>query len=281
MDKIEFDEEKILDALNRSGYLFESEISKKLTNKGYFVESNKVIVDPITGKNREIDLIAQFDDIHKRDYTSKCSAKINFIFEIKNTSSPILLLTEYQNSINDEIWNSIKEFITIPDGLEYFNHEIDDRLIYNNISLYTQYCSFQEKKNSNELMALHPDNIHSGIQKITQYCEEQIEYYQSKDNDASDDYLRHWIYLPILLISKDLYELKIDDENIPRISKTEQSSLIYNYHYDNKPTSCIIKVVTKNGFEEFMSSMITFQDDIEKNMKRLREKQKNNNVNKK
>lgn len=146
MDKIKFDEKKVLDALSRSGYLFESEISKKLTNMGYFVESNKVVIDKFTGKSREIDLIAEYgNDVFNRDYSHKCYCKIKFAFEIKNTSSPVLVLTEYQNSINDEIWSSIKDYITVPKGIEYYS-QVSEELIYNNKSLYTQYCSFQEKK---------------------------------------------------------------------------------------------------------------------------------------
>lgn len=269
MDKIKFDEKKVIEALNRSGYLFESEISKKLTNMGYFVESNKVVIDKFTGKSREIDLIAEYgNDVFNRDYSHKCYCKIKFAFEIKNTSSPVLVLTEYQNSINDEIWSSIKDYITVPKGIEYYS-QVSEELIYNNKSLYTQYCSFQEKKGSSELMALHPDNIHSGIQKITQYCQEHIESFEI----YKDNYLRHWIYLPVLLISEELYELKINENNIVEIFKTEEATLIHNYHHNNEPTSCLVKVVTKNGLDNFMNSMLILEKEIESKMINLRKKQ--------
>lgn len=269
MDKIEFNENKILDALNRSGYLFESEISKKLTTSGYFVESNKVVIDKFTGKSREIDIIAEYNDnIFERDYSKKCYCKIKFAFEIKNTSSPILVLTEYQNSLNDGIWESIKEFITIPTDLEYYNFNISEKLIYNNNSLYTQYCSFQEKKGSNELMALHPDNIHSGIQKITQFCEEHIGKLENDENN----YLRHFLYIPILLISDDLYELKILNDK-PKIFKTEETTLIYNYHHNDLAKSCLVKILTKNGLDNFLAEMLQLEKEVEENMIHIRLKQ--------
>lgn len=270
MDKIEFDEDKILEALNRSGYLFESEISKKLTISGYFVESNKVVIDKFTGKSREIDLIAEYDDnIFERDYSKRCYSKIKFAFEIKNTSSPVVVLTEYQNSLNDAIWESIKEYITVPSGLEYYNFNISEKLIHDNQSLYTQYCSFQEKKGSkNELMALHPDNIHSGIQKITQFCQEHIGHLE---NDESN-YLRHFLYIPVLLISGDLYELKILNDE-PKIFKTEETSLIYNFHHNEEPTSCLVKILTKDGLDNFLKEMLLLEKDIEENMVNIRSKQ--------
>jgi hypothetical protein len=63
MEKIEFSENEIIDALQRSGYLFESEISQYLSQSGFFVESNQVILDPITRKNRELDLIVRAHSI--------------------------------------------------------------------------------------------------------------------------------------------------------------------------------------------------------------------------
>lgn len=51
---------EMLDALNRSGYLLESEISRILDDAGFFIESNQVVEDPITGKSREIDLVAEY-----------------------------------------------------------------------------------------------------------------------------------------------------------------------------------------------------------------------------
>lgn len=270
MEKLNFNENKILEALTRSGYLFESEISKSLTAKGYFVESNKVVFDKFTNKSREIDLIAEYnDDFGNRDYSHRCYAKIKFAFEIKNNVSPLLVLTEYQHSLNDEIWEVIKSYVTIPANMHYHD-ELWEYFIYNNSSLFTQYCSFQEKKGSKgELMALHPDNIHSGIQKITQYCQEHVGYVENDDTN----YLRHWIYVPVLLISENLYELRLDENNIPKISKTEEASLIYNYHFNDKPCSCLVKVVTKNGLDSFLDTMLSLEKDTESKMIEIRKNQ--------
>jgi len=267
MDKVDFNEEKILDALQRSGYLFESEISKKLTDNSFFVESNAVIIDKYSRKSREIDLIAEYHNFQKTNHEDRCSCTIKFVFEIKNTNSPLLLLTEYQHSPIVEAWDVFKELLTIPSHLSYYNDKIRENLLDNDESLYTQYCSFQEKKGSKELMALHPDNIHSGLQKIVQYCEEHVRY-----EHGDTDYLRHFIYLPVLLISEDLYELKIED-SIPKIYKTEEASLIYNYHQDDEPKACLIKIITKNGFNDFMQKMLLYEKQIEEDMVALRKKQ--------
>ncbi len=62
MEELKPDNDEMIDAIKRSGYLLESLISKYLSQSGFFVESNQVIVDPYTGKSREIDLVAEYHD---------------------------------------------------------------------------------------------------------------------------------------------------------------------------------------------------------------------------
>lgn len=277
MDKIPFNEDKILDALNRSGYLLESEISKNLTEAGFFVETNQVIQDRMTGKSREIDLTADYYDWQLPD-PEKCYSTIKFAFEIKNNSAPIVLLTKFQNSINIEDWEGIKEWVTIPEGLHYYQYGTYlDSLIRQGQSIFTQYCSFQDKKQKNgELMALHPDNIYEGLQKITQYCEEQTGVGEDIA-EKPDGYFRHVVYMPVLLFSDDLYELHYSEQSEPKLKKVESSILVYNYHSKEKPTMAYVFVVTKNGFNDFMQSMIKLANNIEEQLREIR-REKNNNV---
>lgn len=266
MDRIEFGENEIINALKRSGYLLESEISKILAKAGFFVETNQVIEDPLTGKSREIDLIAEFYEFDERRMKSKCISKAHFVFEIKNNSAPIVLLTKFEHSPNIEDWLGLKEYITIPKGIKYDLHDAYyKRLIHKKeYSIFTQYCSFQKKKDNGELMALHPDNIHDGLSKICQYCEEAIG--EREIEEMAGSYLRHFIYLPILLIAEDLFELEYSEENNPKLKKVETSILINNYHYKKVPSMAYIFIVTKKGFPEFMNSMIELENTIEKEM---------------
>lgn len=272
MEKIEFDENEIIDALQRSGYLFESEIAQYLYRNSFFVESNQVILDPITGKNRELDLIAEYHDWNKPLSDDKCCANIKFVFELKNNTAPIVLMTEYQSSPNIEDWLGLKDYITTPEGLYYNSYDAYyDRLINNDkYSIFTQYCSFQKKKGDKELMALHPENIYSGLAKITQYCEINIE--EREKVEEPNGYFRHFINLPVLLIADDLFELKLSNDNKPNLTKVDSSILVYNYHDNNNdPTMAFIFVVTKKGFTDFMHSMLKLENDIEENMKKIRQ----------
>jgi len=64
--------EDLLAAIKRSGNFLESEITKHLASLGYFVESNQSIIDPYTGKSREIDLgtnsqVQLFENMNKEN----------------------------------------------------------------------------------------------------------------------------------------------------------------------------------------------------------------------
>lgn len=266
MEIIEPNENEMIEALGRSGYLLESQISKLLSNAGFYIRTNQMIKDPITGKNREIDLIAEYYEYNQQRGENKCYAKVHFIFEIKNTSAPVILLTnfEYSPEIND--WYGLKERMTVPKGLDYDSYDaFYEQIILNKkYSIFTQYCSFQKKKANEELMALHPDNIHEGLSKITQYCEEQVKE-REKEEDVNG-YLRHFLYLPILLIRDDLFELHYDDNNETHLRRVESSILVYNYLKNEKPEMAYVFVVTKKGFANFMNDMLELETKIEREM---------------
>lgn len=270
----EFDitKEEMLEALNRSGYLMESEISSMLTEFGFFIESNQVIEDKSTGKSREIDLIAEYYNYKEQNLGYKVASKIKFIFEIKNNLFPIVLLTKWEFSPNIEDCTGLKEALTIPDKLKYdWYDSYYKRLIQNNNRIYTQYCSFQKKKANDELMALHPDNIHEGLSKITQYSEEMVKFYdkdllyERTDTDYKDEYFRHFLFMPVLLINDELFELHDN-----KLQQVDSSVLVYNYHFDKEPKMAYVFVVTKKGFPKFIERMVKIDEEIEEIMIRIR-----------
>lgn len=270
--------EEMMEAIERSGYLLESEITKLLASKGYFLESNQSILDPVSKKSREIDLVAEYYEYDERKAKNKTAAKIHFVFEIKNNLYPLVLLTRLEFSPNTEIWEGLKEISTIPDGVSYEAYEgYYEELLQDEESLYTQYCSFQNKKGNNqELMAIHPENLHSGLAKITQYCDEVVaRWNRDEEGDDSDEkyveeYFRHFLYIPILLINEDLYELDISDNGYTSLRKVESSKLIYNYHRFDEPKTSIIVVMTKKGLEDFLPEMRELENRIVEKMIKLK-----------
>lgn len=266
----------MMDALNRSGYLLESEISKLLSTAGFDVETNQVILDKLTGKNREIDLIADYYETVESRKETKCYCSIHFVFEIKNNAAPIVLLTEFEYSMRIADWEGFKSRLTIPKGVEYETHETFYSKIVESekYSKFTQYCSFQRKKANEELMALHPENIHESLGKIVQYCED----HSGIEHVDKNDLLRHFLYLPILLIRDDLYELHHIAKNKTTLKKVNTSLLVVNYHKKETPAMAYVFVVTKKAFSSFMKDMINLQREVENQMAEIKKKASHNSA---
>jgi hypothetical protein len=264
--------DEMLQALSRSGYLLEAEISRKLRELDFFVETNLVIEDPITGKSREIDIAAEYYDWNFPSTGVKAKAKIEFVFEVKNNLYPLVLLNEFDFSPRVEDWMGLKEAITCPQTIKYDRYEnyYESLIGKDREGIFSQYCSFQRKKQNEELMALHPENIHTGISKIVQYCEECTERWESDDEDHDNNdesYLRHFLYMPILLVNEGLYELK----NGVLLEK-DSSIVVVNYIRNNQPSMAYVFVVTKKGFLDFMSMAINLEKEVGEKLVELRKR---------
>lgn len=265
-------ESEIIESLQRSGYLLESEVSKYMASRGFFVETNQVIKDPITGKSREIDLTAEhyIYDSERSEY--KVATKIRYVFEIKNNTLPVVLLTDYHSSPYNDLFDSLKVIQTgkTPwDGLEltFFDYFVPSSK--DDGKMFTQYCSFQRKKDKEEeLMATHPEEIYSGLLKITQFCEEEIEPWNEESEEPSDPdgyknrYDRYFVYLPVVLIKDDLFELDIDEQNTPTLKAVPYSRFVLNYHFKEMPKTALVHFVTKDGLPHFLQEMRTIEDKI-------------------
>lgn len=140
--------DEMLEALSRSGYLLEAEISRKLRELDFFVETNLVIEDPITGKSREIDIAAEYYDWNSPSIGVRAKAKIEFVFEVKNNLYPLVLLNEFDFSPRIEDCAGLKEAITCPQTIKYYQYEnyYKSLIKKNKDGIFSQYCSFQRKK---------------------------------------------------------------------------------------------------------------------------------------
>ena len=260
---------EMIEALRRSGYLIESEISLILSSLGFFVDSNQAIKDPLTGKSREIDLLAEL--YRPLEEHLGVTSSIKFAFEAKNNPYPLVLLTRFESSPNADVYDSLREAITTPDSITY---EPEDQfwgaLLENNLdAIFTQYCSFKRKRDGKdqELMAFHPDELHDSLAKIVQYCDEQVLFWEQH---KPDEYFRDFLYLPVVVLGGELHELYPGDP--PQLKPVQRSRLLLNYYRGDEPKTALIYAVTMDGFRNFIDGMIKIQDQIQQNMLGARRK---------
>ena len=258
---------EMIDAISRSGYLLESQILELLYNAGFFVEANQVIIDPLTGKSREIDLVAEH--YSNKNERSDITAKIKFTFEVKNNPYPMILTTNLKPSPNIEPWDAVREIVTKPEKFKNLSLENDffEKLVgYETKGIFTQYCSFKRKKDSGnkaELMAWHPDEFHESLMKIVQHCDESAEMWAKRNISK---WFRDFLFLPVLVLGGNLCELNYNKSGKPNLKKVETSRLWYNYHWKDEYKSIVIWVVTKKGLPKFISKMIEVERTLEDNI---------------
>ena len=267
---IESIETTMTEALMRSGYMMESRIIRKLVENNFYVEPNQRILDPRTGKSREIDLIAQLwnYDYKMTAAESKVSVLVNFICEAKNNPYPIVLLTELPLSPGLEPWESLHECKT---GL-FADHDLDtsffDFLYGSDHKIYTQYCSFKPKRGANEpeWMAWHPDDFYDDLEKIISFCRDQA----IQDNALTDDY--HWLhlYLPVVILGGDLFIAEPMQETIS-LRKVDVARLMHFGVQHDEQSLSLVFFVTERYFSALFDEIVRLGQTLEKTIvERLR-----------
>lgn len=262
--------EDLIESISNSGYLFESEIVRSLNEKGFFVDPNQCIKDRITGKSREIDIVAEYYEpkLHRK----KVTVKTYFILEVKNNSFPVVLLTERSFTPNMMFEDYQRYIVTPKFGIEsdHFLHQIDlyQEKKWENLKIYSQYCSFSLKKANKELMAFHPDEFHDSFLKMIEYINAEV----SKWNDPEYDnkYWRLFFYQPILVIKNDLMILQENQNGEYDLQPINLAKLEFNYFEEEIPTSILIDIVTKDALLELLYSEIELDNKIESKIVRLK-----------
>src|SRR5690606_18664531 len=144
----------------RSGYFMESRIISLLVQEGYFVEASPPVLDPRTGKSRELDFIAERYDWEAASQHRGVSIKTNFVAEAANNLLPFVLMTPTPSSPigNDEDY--VKYFLTPANGNPFID-QLNDFLYTERCpapeTLYSQFAEITRKNGRSDLMASHGD----------------------------------------------------------------------------------------------------------------------------
>ncbi len=254
-------ESKMSQALLRSGYVMESRIVYTLVKNGFFVEPNQRIVDPTTGKSREIDLEAELWESSRKEshIDAKVAVVVRFVCEAKNNPYPIVLLTELPWSPNLETWNSLYEGRT-----GFFRHEVLEPSFFDFLmegkEPYTQYCSFKPKKNGkeSEWLAWHPEDFHDDLEKIVTCCRSEAKSIE----ELNDDYHRLFVYMPVVILAGELYVAKPQGDTVT-LSKADYGLHMHFSIYEGVQALSLVLFVTEESYLAIFDKMVRFGQNIE------------------
>ncbi len=246
---------EMLECLQRSGYLMEGRLAKALQGVGCFVEPNLSFPDPRTGVSREIDMVTEPFALDSK--TPGTCVKTTFIIEAINNLYPILLLTPKGWSPNTDPSYNLRYKITPLDDDQVkhpFATEFDVlewHGVYN-WKLFCQYCSFSRKKQGGELMASHPEDLHTSIRKAAEYLLYTENDLNSWMDKRKDDYWRIFQWRALMVVQNDLYVLSDDKHGAAALTKIKHAKLEYNLHYGDTPTSVVLDFIVEEAVPEFV-----------------------------
>lgn len=263
--------DEMMECLRRSGYMLESTVVRNLNSAGFFVEPNQSLHDERTGKSREIDVIAEFCSYNPA-HRGVC-VKTTFVIEVINNSYPFALTTLRPWTPNSPIDDYIR-FASTPSeehGNPFLGHvDLFDIKGFENWKLYSQYCAFTRKKGDSQLMAYHPDDVHSSLQKMVEYSLDAI---QTWPLGESDTHWRLFFWQPVLVLRGDLFVLTDTPDLLPELTPAPAGKLEYNFHYRGRPESVVVDIVTESLLLDLLQEYVKQDEILEQRVYKLRANQ--------
>lgn len=207
---------QMADAVSRSGYLLEQRVFPVIEDAGFYVDTNPVFPDPVTGKSREYDFSAlTASKIYREDWHFLW---VHLIGECLNNAQPLVLFSsekitdflfhddlkcsgiplKFQWKENEEHAVSFQEFF----HLDKFHH-------YCRGPYSTQYCSFRQKSGKTEWLAWHDEEHYSLFDTLVAATEyEMDDFFSSWELPRKDEVepLNLNLFYLVLIIKRDLYE---------------------------------------------------------------------------
>lgn len=187
---------EMLKALCRSGYLMESRVNRVLRDASWHVNANNFIPDPVTGKPRESDLVAQ--KLHTIDSSMRHGFSNVVVIECINNDFPVVLLSRVPDdparvSQYFRMGGFPRSIDAAIDPHEPKNPAVDLPIWlgrdtahrYNQLPAYDMYCTFTPRKQGQQedrgkLRAEHPDDWHGTFQKVL-----QVQHYFQQMHDRT------------------------------------------------------------------------------------------------
>lgn len=263
---------EILECLTRSGYLLESRLVSRLNENGFFVDPNQMIVDPNTGKSRELDIVTEYYD-RDAPRRPRCCVKAIFVIEAINNPYPVVLLTERPSSPNSGFEDYTRCWVTGPQAVTsaIVELELDELKLPSNRPLYAQYCGISKKKANGDLMASHLDDLYSSLTKAVRYSADNLNSHEIRQGNDEDEYWRVFFWQPVLALSGRLLVTKLGPDQQPILEETDAALLEFNYHDDDYQRSMVVQVVTEDALIATLKQTVAVDSTIEQKLHERRQ----------
>ncbi len=266
-------EDKMKEAVNRSGYLLEQRVEDVLKENGFQINYENYFRDDITDKIREIDVVASEDlSSQKLGHQLRTGrhSYLNYrlICECKNNFQPLVFFRqkdfkkkefiESSQMIIHEVWPNAETSISLSDEDKFVEspYFTMSNHYYSNEILSNQYCTFQLKSND-KWEANHSEdqnNIFSTLIKASLAHKKKLKD-EFKDIDSNECEYKASFIFPIIIYQGDLYITNDSKNGDVELDKIDH--LVYLIHYKDKSSERMfaIDVITESYLPELITKI--------------------------
>jgi len=209
----------------KSGYLLEQRVEAVLNEADYYVETNAAYPDPVTGRSREVDVVAigvvrvyaepafifptlicECENNAQPAVFFARESPISFLYhlEVRMAGIPVRILDERRpTDVPGE-----EEYVSLSELLRFADHHH-----YCRGPVATQYCTFARKNQNTPWVALHSDEQHDSLTTLINAVEFKIdEHYHAWSPPAVGDSesLNVEFYYPVLVLQGPLYTARLE-----------------------------------------------------------------------
>lgn len=251
-------EEKMKEALTRSGYLLESRVLDFFSNNNYWAESShRFFENKEDGKYRELDVLANktLDWINVKNNEESLAFNVHFITECINNPVPLALF-ENKGDLEEPTTDWAFDFINGSPELKEISsihwihaiHAFESQIIKELPS--RQYCGFVKKKSKDdEWMASHPEDFHNTLLKLVQFVKYKRIAINENWEGRQPTMCRLELLIPLIVLQGEMIEIKTTENLEVNPINYYRLKVPYESSY-NKSIS--IDIVTESYLPEFL-----------------------------
>lgn len=266
------------EAIRRSGYLLGQRVFPVLEQNGYYVETNPVYADSITGKAREYDFSAicavrVFREEYDFLFTHligecvnnthplvffKSESPIEFMFheELKAAGIPLYFVKKRAEDERSSFRDHLK--------LGEFHH-------YCKSAFSTQYCSFRLKTGKDaQWMAWHDEEHHGVFNSLVEATKFTVNGYFSaweppKENE--DEPVNLNLFYPVLILNRDLFECSKSERRLV-LRRKEHIQFRKSVISDGEQETYQIDVILEKFLPKYLAMLEREQCSLRDRMRR-------------
>lgn len=209
-------EDKIVRALEKSGYLFENDVATIIGNLGFHVETSWAYPDPDEGKSREIDVRA-VKRVHY-DEENKTQVFVELLVECKDSSAPMVFLERLKNDRERDIANP-KEYVFQPGT--FYKRLADgsvtriEALTY--LGIRNKHYYLREEKRATQFAKIvHKGGDwianHEGVYDALILPQAKVFEYRKKQITQTQSWRTAWLFFPVVVLRDRLYAYDLSKE---------------------------------------------------------------------